>query len=99
MGHGKSQYVAEGATHIERFTFMTESNIEAIRAQLPKMITTEHLSKQTGIPMPTLHNWRYLRKGPRSFKLGRSVRYLESDVLAWIEEQQLSDPNWAVDTP
>jgi predicted DNA-binding transcriptional regulator AlpA len=62
---------------------------------LPKIIDSWGVSDHTGIPVPTLRNWRYLRKGPRSFKLGRSVRYLESDVLAWVEEQQQADPCWA----
>jgi len=39
------------------------------------------------VPVATLRYWRHLRTGPRSFKVGRSVRYWRTDVLNWLEEQ------------
>ena len=39
------------------------------------------------VPVATLRYWRHLRTGPRSFKVGRSVRYWRTDVLSWLEEQ------------
>jgi predicted DNA-binding transcriptional regulator AlpA len=38
-------------------------------------------------PVATLRYWRHLGTGPHSFKVGRSVRYWRSDVIAWLEEQ------------
>ena len=48
--------------------------------------------EKTGIAVQTLYNWRNLSTqdhivGPRSFKLGRLVRYFESDVDEWIATQ------------
>jgi predicted DNA-binding transcriptional regulator AlpA len=39
------------------------------------------------VPVATLRYWRHLHTGPRSFKVGRSVRYWRSDVLTWLEER------------
>lgn len=38
-------------------------------------------------PVATLRYWRYLGTGPNSFKVGRSVRYLKSDLFAWLTAQ------------
>jgi predicted DNA-binding transcriptional regulator AlpA len=38
-------------------------------------------------PVSTLRYWRHLGTGPRSFKVGRNVRYWRSEVIAWLEEQ------------
>ncbi|WP_407441204.1 hypothetical protein [Rhodococcus sp. (in: high G+C Gram-positive bacteria)] len=31
--------------------------------------------------------WRHLGCGPRSFKIGRHVRYWRADVVLWLTEQ------------
>jgi predicted DNA-binding transcriptional regulator AlpA len=36
-----------------------------------------------------LAQWRYLGKGPKFIKLGRSVRYRASDVDAWLNQQTM----------
>ena len=40
-------------------------------------------------PVATLRYWRYLGTGPRSFRVGRAVRYWRGDVLAWLQEQTI----------
>lgn len=40
-------------------------------------------------PVATLRYWRYVDAGPHSFKVGRSVRYWKSDVLAWLHAQDV----------
>jgi hypothetical protein len=39
-----------------------------------------------GTSPETVRYWRNLRKGPKSFKLGRRVLYAVEDVEAFIEE-------------
>jgi DNA-binding transcriptional MerR regulator len=39
------------------------------------------------VPVATLRYYRHLGCGPRSFKVGRTVRYWRSDVYHWLEEQ------------
>lgn len=41
----------------------------------------------TGFSENTLRSWRKRGIGPRSFKLGGTVVYRESEVLAWIDAQ------------
>ncbi|MCV7686176.1 helix-turn-helix domain-containing protein [Micrococcus luteus] len=51
------------------------------------LMTPEGLSAYIGTPTTTLAHWRYVGKGPRFVKIGRSVRYRASDVAAWLEAQ------------
>ena len=39
------------------------------------------------IPEGTLRYWRHLGTGPRSFKIGRHVRYWKADLVLWLTEQ------------
>ncbi|SNR96679.1 helix-turn-helix transcriptional regulator [Actinomadura mexicana] len=50
--------------------------------------SVEETSYYLGVPVATLHQWRYLGKGPKAARAGRRLRYLPSDVLAWLREQQ-----------
>jgi len=58
---------------------------------IPEMVTTKELAELIGVPVATLNNWRSIGRGPRSFRLGRAVKYLVADVAAWIEQQQQAD--------
>ena len=49
---------------------------------IPEMITTKELAELIGVPVATLNNWRSIGRGPRSFRLGRAVKYLVVDVAA-----------------
>lgn len=42
----------------------------------------------TTLAESTLFDWRSKGKGPRSFKFGARVVYVEAEVLAWIAAQQ-----------
>jgi predicted DNA-binding transcriptional regulator AlpA len=55
----------------------------------PEMLTMPEVAKLLRIPIATLRYWRHLGTGPRSFRMGRSVRYFRTDVYAWLQE--LSD--------
>lgn len=39
------------------------------------------------VPEGTLRYWRHLGAGPRSFKVGRHVRYWRTDLILWLTEQ------------
>ncbi|GAA1549796.1 hypothetical protein GCM10009804_02970 [Kribbella hippodromi] len=58
-------------------------------AEGQKILTIAEVSAMTRTPTATLRFWRSRGdRGPKSFKIGpKRVGYLESDVLAWIEEQ------------
>jgi predicted DNA-binding transcriptional regulator AlpA len=49
--------------------------------------TVEDLSVYLGIPVPTLYRWRRYRCGPPCHRVGRHLRYLPEEVIAWLREQ------------
>ncbi len=54
----------------------------------PRTWSPEDVSHFLGIPVPTLYRWRYHGTGPKAARVGRHLRYLPDDVLAWLREQQ-----------
>jgi excisionase family DNA binding protein len=40
-----------------------------------------------GVPVPTLHRWRYVGTGPPAYRVGKHLRYLPAEVRAWLREQ------------
>lgn len=54
----------------------------------PRLLTTAQVAEMLNVPHTTLRAWRHKGEGPKSFALGkRAVRYVESDVTGWIDEQ------------
>lgn len=49
------------------------------------LLTVAEAAALLGIPESTLRYWRHCNTGPRSFAVGRSVRYRAEDVEAWLE--------------
>ena len=45
------------------------------------------VSEMLGIPEDSLRWMRHVGKGPKSFKLGRRIAYLESEVVAYVQQQ------------
>ncbi len=52
-----------------------------------KWLTPIELSEMLQIPLDTLYQWRNRKFGPRAYKIGRHLRYRESQVIAWAESQ------------
>lgn len=52
---------------------------------LPRLLHAEEVAEQTGLPLPRLY--ALVRRGliPH-VRVGRSVRFSEAAVLAWIEQ-------------
>ncbi|MGO3152364.1 MAG: helix-turn-helix transcriptional regulator [Galactobacter sp.] len=50
-----------------------------------KLFTPPQLAEHFGVTVQKLAQDRYLGRGPKFIKLGHSVRYRESDVLAWLD--------------
>lgn len=55
---------------------------------VPKLFTNTETAELLGIRPNTLEQWR-LRGGigPKFLKIGRSIRYSEADVIAWLNAQ------------
>ena len=52
------------------------------------LLSMEDVAELLGVPVGTLRRWRYVGKGPRSFRVGRYVKYLAEDVERWLQEQR-----------
>ena len=55
-----------------------------------EMLTLQESCRFLRVPEGTLRYWRHLGCGPRSFKVGRHVRYWKADLVLWLSEQ--ADP-------
>jgi excisionase family DNA binding protein len=51
-----------------------------VATRRPAALTERQVAEQLGLSVATLRAWRHRGKGPRFLRLGRSVRYLPSDV-------------------
>jgi predicted DNA-binding transcriptional regulator AlpA len=61
--------------------------------KIPKLLTEEQVSEQTGLSATTLKD---LRSKPGQdplpfYKIGRCVRYAEDDVVKWLERRKFLD--------
>ncbi len=54
-----------------------------------RYLDEKQVSQLMGLALPTLRNWRFLRKGPSYVKLDRAVRYALSDVIAYLESRKI----------
>ncbi len=55
------------------------------------LLTIAEVAATVRAPVATLRYWRHLGTGPRSFRVGRGVRYWRTDVGAWLEQQKQAD--------
>ena len=49
-----------------------------------RALTEREVAELLGLSVATLRAWRHRGKGPRFLRLGRSVRYLPSDVADFV---------------
>jgi excisionase family DNA binding protein len=52
-----------------------------------KLLTLQEVADYLSIPAATLYAWRHKGTGPRGIRVGRHIRYRESDLEAWLDEQ------------
>ena len=52
-----------------------------------RLLTITEVAELLRKPVATLRWWRHTNTGPHSFKIGRDVRYRQSDVHAWLDQQ------------
>ena len=59
-----------------------------------EMLTLQEACRYLRVPEGTLRYWRHLGTGPRSFKVGRHVRYWKVDLVVWLSEQTDQTRAW-----
>ena len=47
--------------------------------------TPAQLAEQVFVPLTTIYQWNSKRSGPRYIRVGRHVRYRQSDIDAWLD--------------
>ena len=52
-----------------------------------ELLTIAEVADVVRVPVATLRYWRHLGTGPRSFRVGRGVRYWRHDVTDWLRQQ------------
>jgi predicted DNA-binding transcriptional regulator AlpA len=52
-----------------------------------ELLTMQEVADVVRVPVATLRYWRHLGTGPRSFRIGRGVRYWRTEVFAWLDDQ------------
>ena len=57
----------------------------------PDLLTMAEASELTRTPMNTLRYYRHRDDGPVSFRLGKRVMYLRSDLERWIEDARRTE--------
>jgi predicted DNA-binding transcriptional regulator AlpA len=55
---------------------------------VPELLTPEQVAELLHVEASLLRRWRYERRGPMSFKIGKYVRYRLEDVIAWLDDQR-----------
>jgi predicted DNA-binding transcriptional regulator AlpA len=63
--------------------------------EIGDLLTLQEVAKLLRVPDATLRYWRYLGTGPRSFRVGRGVRYWRRDVHSWLQAQGDTGPQAA----
>ena len=56
-----------------------------------ELLTITEVAAIVRAPVATLRYWRHLGIGPRSFRVGRGVRYWRRDILNWLDQQSDED--------
>lgn len=56
---------------------------------MKKLLTATEVAEITGLPLDTIYKHRHLRSGVGALavKVGRHLRWRESDIEAWLDEQ------------
>lgn len=53
--------------------------------QMTEALTEQGAARILGLSVATLRAWRLKSKGPRFVRFGRAVRYLELDLVRYID--------------
>ena len=53
-----------------------------------QLLTTQQVAVYLGVPIATIHRWRYVGTGPPAIRVGRHLRFDPDDLAAWIGEMK-----------
>lgn len=76
--HGRTETAARQAKQ--------EKGIQMCNRHDP-LWTIQEVATFLGIPVQTIYDWRCKGEGPPALKIGRLLRYKETEVFAWLDQQ------------
>lgn len=50
-----------------------------------RLLSTEALAEYLDIPIQTIYQWRTKGAGPRGIKVGRHIRFRQTDINTWLD--------------
>ncbi len=53
-----------------------------------RLLTAQELADFLQVPVATLYSWQHRGVGPKAAKVGRHLRYRQSEVEQWILAQE-----------
>ena len=53
---------------------------------MSRYMTTREVAAYLAVPINTLYQWRLRGEGPPAARLGRHLRWKQSDVDRWVEQ-------------
>lgn len=56
-------------------------------AALEPLMTLPELAELLRVPVATVYQWRLHGKGPKGYRVGRSVKFRLSEVEDWLQQQ------------
>ena len=57
-----------------------------------RLWSVQETSHYLSIPVATLYRWRQLGGGPRSYRVGRHLRYDPAEVRQWLSDKPERSP-------
>jgi len=57
--------------------------------EMIKMLNDRQAAQFFNVGLQTLRNWRSQRRGPSYHRLGRSIRYNQADLEAYLESRKI----------
>lgn len=76
-----------GSPHLTVMSTKTEHD-----SGLDPLLSIEDLADYLGVPVATIYDWRVDGKGPCGVRVGRHVKFAQSDVRAWVQDHRESRP-------
>jgi len=74
-----------------RVVFKRWISNRTVRWPVEDLLSPETLARRLDVPVGTLYRWSYVGSGPQPIKIGRHIRYRESEVDRWLDEQAKVD--------
>jgi hypothetical protein len=60
--------------------------------ELRPLWSAADVSTFLGVPVATLHQWRYLGRGPAAYRVGKHLRYDPEIVRRWLVDECAGEP-------